>query len=91
MQQHQVLNRFESIAPLPVRAQNLFDQVLVFQRQTQLLRAGDKKIQLIRRIRLCPPAGQNQSAHRRLAPWHRDPHQLMKIFALKHRQHGNQF
>src|SRR6185437_4521080 len=62
VQQHQVLNRFEGVAPLPVRTEYFFDEMKIFQRQTELLSTGFEEIKFIRRVRPRLPAGQNQIA-----------------------------
>ena len=52
MQQDQVLDRLEGVAPLAVRSEDFFHKVKIFEGEAKLLRAGGQKIQFIGRMSL---------------------------------------
>ena len=60
MQQDQVVDGVEGVSPLPVRAQNLFHQAQVFNRQSQLVGRGDQKFHFIGRVVQAMSAAQSQ-------------------------------
>ena len=61
VQQDQVMDGIEGVRPLPMRAQNLFHQAQVFDRQAQLVGGGGEKLHFVGRVvqamRGCPGPG----------------------------------
>src|SRR5437764_10563252 len=47
VQENEILDRFKSVAPLPVGAQNFFEQMQVFKRQAELLRTSGQERHLV--------------------------------------------
>src|SRR5215470_6591120 len=87
MQKNKILNGFEGVAPLPMRSQNFFDQVQIFKREPQLLGTGGQEIHLVGSVRLRLPTSEDEGADGGLLSRNGNGDDLLKLFALKYRQH----
>ena len=83
VQENEILDRFKSVAPLPVGTQDFFDQMQVFKRQAELLRTSGQERHLVGSVGLWFVAAEYESSHHGLFPRHCGNDDLLKLLALE--------